>query len=151
MLKTAESCTPMHPDKICDRISDSILDECLKQDKNSRCAVETMGGHGIITVTGELTTKAYIDIRDIVNKIVGDKYGVQINIVKQSSEIANGVDIGGAGDQGIMVGYACNETEDKLPLEYALARDLNKFIFEKSIEDSKDNRGYDGKTQNNNK
>ena len=137
--KTAESVTPSHPDKICDRISDAILDACLQQDTNSRVAIETMGGHGIITITGELTTNAYVDVRKIVQKITGEKYGVQVNIVKQSPEIANGVDTGGAGDQGIMVGYATSETENLIPLEVELSRSLAKFLYEKFP--------YDGKTQ----
>jgi S-adenosylmethionine synthetase len=137
--KTAESVSPMHPDKICDRISDAILDACLKQDPDSRVAIETMGGHGIITITGELTTEAYVDMREIAKTIVGDKYGVQVNVVQQSPEIANGVDTGGAGDQGIMIGYACNETPEKLPLEVVLARNLNRFLYK--------TWPYDGKTQ----
>ena len=139
MLKTAECVSPKHPDKICDIISDAVLDDCLRQDKNSRVAIETMGGHGIITVTGELTTEAYVDVREIVRKIVDDKYGVQSNIVKQSPEISQGVDTGGAGDQGIMVGYACNENKSMIPQELYLARDLCKFIYNKFP--------YDGKTQ----
>ena len=88
-MKTAESVTPMHPDKLCDRISDAILDACLEQDPMTRAGIETMGGHGVITITGELTTKAYVDIHKIVRSIVGDKYGVQSNIVPQSPEIAH--------------------------------------------------------------
>ncbi|MFA5211415.1 MAG: methionine adenosyltransferase domain-containing protein [Patescibacteria group bacterium] len=137
MYKTAECVTPKHPDKICDIISDSILDECLKQDPNSRVAIETMGGHNIITITGEMTTNAYVDIPEIVKNIIGEKYGIQTNIVKQSSEIAQGVDTGGAGDQGIMVGYACNENESFIPQELFLARDLCKFIYKKHAEDGK--------------
>jgi len=127
----------MHPDKLCDRISDAILDACLQQDKDSRCAIETMGGHGIITITGELTTNAYIDCIDIAQRITGGKYGVQTNIVKQSPEIANGVDTGGAGDQGIMVGYACNENEEMIPQELYLARKLCKYLFKMQTEDGK--------------
>jgi len=138
-MKTAESVSPKHPDKLCDRISDAILDACLEQDPNSRVAIETMGGHGIITITGELTTKAYVDMREIAKKIVGDKYGVQVNVVQQSPEIANGVDTGGAGDQGIMVGYACNDNEDMIPQELYLARSLCKFIYHFYP--------FDGKTQ----
>lgn len=138
-MKTAESVSPMHPDKICDRISDAILDACLEQDPNSRVAIETMGGHGIITITGELTTTAYVDIREVVKSILGDKYGVQVNVVRQSPEIAQGVDTGGAGDQGIMIGYATNETPEFIPLEVALSRQLNRFIYEL--------HPYDGKTQ----
>lgn len=138
-MKTAESVTPMHPDKLCDRISDAILDACLKQDPMSRVAIETMGGHGIITITGELTTKAYVDMRSIAKRIVGDKYGVQVNVVQQSPEIANGVDTGGAGDQGIMIGYACSDNEAMIPDELWLARNLCQAIFKEFP--------FDGKTQ----
>ena len=138
-MKTAESVTPNHPDKLCDRISDALLDAILTQDPNARVALETMGGHGIITVTGEVTTTAYVNVPDVVKIIVGDKYGIQTNIVSQSPEIANGVDTGGAGDQGIMVGYACNDNEDMIPQEVYLARSLCRFIYEKFP--------FDGKTQ----
>lgn len=144
MIRTAEYVSPMHPDKICDRISDAILDECLRQDPDSRVAVETMGGHGIITITGEVTTRAYFDAREIAQKIAGSQYGVQTNIVLQSKEIAQGVDTGGAGDQGIMIGYACDETPELMPLEYMVARDLCQFIFRKTQGES---LGNDGKTQ----
>lgn len=138
-MKTAECVTPKHPDKMCDRISDAILDACLEQDPMSRVAIETMGGHGIITITGELTTKAYINAREIAQSIAGKEYGVQVNIVSQSPEIAQGVDTGGAGDQGIMVGYACNGNEDMIPQELYLARSICKYVYEKYP--------YDGKTQ----
>ena len=105
MIRTAECVSPKHPDKICDRISDAILDKCLSQDPNSRVAVETMGGHGKVFVTGEITTNAHIgEIENIVNRICEKKMDVTTNIVNQSTEIAQGVDTGGAGDQGIMVG-----------------------------------------------
>lgn len=139
MLRTAECVSPMHPDKICDRISDAVLDACLKEDPNSRVAIETMGGHGIITITGELTTKANIDIREIARKVSGYNYGVQVNVVKQSPEIAQGVDTGGAGDQGIMVGYATSETPEMMPMEVMMARRLCQFIYSSNP--------YDGKTQ----
>ena len=129
MLKTAEAVTPQHPDKICDRISDAILDACLEQDPQSRVAIETMGGHNLITITGELTTNAYVDISSVVRKIVGDNYGIQTNIVRQSPEIAQGVDSGGAGDQGIMVGYACSDNEALIPQEIYLAKDLCRYIY----------------------
>ena len=138
-MRTAEVVTPNHPDKICDRISDAILDACLEQDPNTRAAIETMGGHGIITVTGELTTKAWVDVPTIVKEVYGKDIGVQVNIVKQSPEIAQGVDTGGAGDQGIMIGYACNDNEDKVPEEYFQARKLAQFIYKEYP--------YDGKTQ----
>ena len=139
MIRTAEVVTPNHPDKICDRISDAILDACLEEDSYTRAAIETCGGHGIITVTGELTTKAYVDINSIVKEVYGKEVGVQVNIVRQSPEIAQGVDNGGAGDQGIMTGYACNENEEFVPQEYYLARKLAKFIYAYYP--------YDGKTQ----
>ena len=140
MIRTAECITPKHPDKICDRISDAILDKCLSQDPHSRVAVETCGGHGKVFVTGEVTTNAYVgDIENIVNRVCGKKMSVETNIVKQSNFIAQGVDTGGAGDQGIMVGYACNENEDMIPQELYLARDLCKKIYEYFP--------YDGKTQ----
>lgn len=139
MVRTAEIVTPKHPDKICDRISDAILDECLKQDPNTRAAIETMGGHGIITVTGELTTTAFVDIPEVVKKVYGKDIGVQTNIVRQSPEIAQGVDTGGAGDQGIMVGYACNDNDELVPQEYYLARKLARRIYA--------DYPFDGKTQ----
>ena len=139
MIRTAECITPKHPDKICDRISDAILDACLKQDPNTRAAIETMGGHGIITVTGELTTSAFVDIPEIVKSVYGQEIGVQTNIVMQSPEISQGVDTGGAGDQGIMIGYACTENDQMVPQEYYLARKLCESIYI--------NHPYDGKTQ----
>jgi S-adenosylmethionine synthetase len=138
-IRTAECVTPGHPDKICDIISDTILDACLEQDPNSRVAVETMGGHGKVFVTGEITTNADIGpLKYLVKNVCGID-NVTTNIVKQSNEIANGVDTGGAGDQGIMVGYACNENEALIPHELYLARKLAKYIYSK--------HPYDGKTQ----
>jgi S-adenosylmethionine synthetase len=139
MLKTAESISPKHPDKICDRISDAFLDACLAQDKYSRVAMEVMGGHGLITATGELTAKANISPEVIIKSVVGNNYKINVNIVRQSTEIAQGVDVGGAGDQGIMVGYACDENEEMVPQELYLARNLCKKIYEKFP--------FDGKTQ----
>lgn len=139
MYKTAESVSPKHPDKMCDQISDAILDACLRDDPLSRAAIEVMWWHGIVTVTGELTTKSYVNPRPIVDRIVGEHLGVQTNIVRQSPEIARWVDSWWAGDQGIMVGYACRETDAYMPLEYELARLLNEHIF--SL------HPHDGKTQ----
>lgn len=136
-MKTAESITPRHPDKICDRISDAILDECLRQDKESRVAIETMGGHKVINITGELTTNASLNVSEIVKEIIGDSCKIKVNIAKQSPEIARGVDKGGAGDQGVMVGYACDENEFFLPQEFYLARDLSKYIYDKYPVDGK--------------
>ncbi|MFA4942793.1 MAG: methionine adenosyltransferase domain-containing protein [Patescibacteria group bacterium] len=137
MLKTAEAVTPKHPDKICDCISDAILDACLEQDPQSRVAIETMGGHNLITITGELTTTAQIDVLDIVRGVVGDSYGIQTNIVRQSPEIARGVSTGGAGDQGIMVGYACCDNDALIPQEIYLARDLCRYIYNQHASDGK--------------
>jgi S-adenosylmethionine synthetase len=131
MIRTAESVSIGHPDKVCDQISDAVLDACLEQDPNSRVAIETLGGHGIITVCGELTTKANVNIRKIAADVYRDcgyseQVGVTVNVVEQSPEIGHGVDQDGAGDQGIMVGYACNETPEMLPLEVVLSRKLTK-------------------------
>lgn len=139
MLKTAESVSPKHPDKICDRISDAILDACLAQDPSSRVAMEAMGGHGLITVTGELTTNAKIDPETIIRKVAGKDYKINVNIVRQSPEISGGVDTGGAGDQGIMVGYACDDNDEFVPQELYLARNLCKRIYSEFP--------FDGKTQ----
>ena len=138
--KTAESVSPKHPDKLCDRISDAILDAYLAEDPNARVAAETCGGHGVVFVTGEITSTADdVDIPAIVKRIAGENVEVHTKIVKQSPEIAQGVDTGGAGDQGIMIGYACDETPEMLPREVVLSRRLNQFIYEKYP--------FDGKTQ----
>ena len=138
--RTAESVSPKHPDKLCDRISDAILDAYLKEDPNARVAAEACGGHGVVFVTGEITSSANeVDVENIVHRIAGDDVEVHTKIVKQSPEIAAGVDTGGAGDQGIMIGFACDETPEMLPREVVLARRLNQFIYKKYP--------YDGKTQ----
>lgn len=136
--RTAESVSPKHPDKLCDQISDAILDAYLSGDPASRVAVETVGGHGKVFITGEVTSQVHPEIEPIVKRIAGE-VELTVHLVKQSPEIAQGVDTGGAGDQGIMVGYACNETPELLPLEVVLSRKLNQYLFEKWP--------YDGKTQ----
>lgn len=137
-FRTAESVSPKHPDKLCDQISDAILDAYLAKDPTARVAVETVGGHGKVFITGEVTSTEHPEIEPIVTRIAG---GVEltVHLVKQSPEIAQGVDTGGAGDQGIMVGYACSETEELLPLEVVLSRSLNQYLYERWP--------FDGKTQ----
>ena len=138
-FRTAESVSPKHPDKICDQISDALLDAHLQQDPNARVAIDVAGGHGTVFVTGEVTSKATdINVAEIVRRIAGDVEVIE-HIFAQSPEIAQGVDTGGAGDQGIMVGYATSETAELLPLEVVLSRQLNQYIYEKW--------DYDGKTQ----
>lgn len=139
MIKTAEFVSPGHPDKICDFIADSILDVYLKDDKKSRVAVEVMGGHNLVMINGEVTSTSNPDIESLVKNIVGADFKIIINLVKQSPQIAQGVDTGGAGDQGIMKGYATSDTESMMPKEYELARNLCKKVYEKYP--------YDGKTQ----
>lgn len=127
-MNIAESVTKYHPDKICDSISDAIVDACLTQDKYSRVAVETIGGHGLIMLMGEITSKAGVNFAEIARKkyfaLTGQEIKVLTNIVAQSPEIRQKVDIGGAGDQGLMIGYACSENESFLPQEMYLARRL---------------------------
>lgn len=131
MIRTAEFVSPRHPDKMCDRISDAILDLCLEQDPNSRVAVETMGGHGKVFITGEVTTEAKLNDGDIkrIVKQISNIDDVTIHLETQSPEISQGVDSGGAGDQGIMIGYACNENQEYVPQEYFLARNLNRYLY----------------------
>ena len=134
MLKTAGFVSPKHVAKVCDQISDLMVDYCISIDPYSRVAVETMGGHGKITLTGEVTCSKPIDydfIKSEIQKVIGhDIFEIEFNLVQQSPEIARGVDIGGAGDQGIMVGYATSETPTFVPLEYYLANNLCKVIFQ---------------------
>lgn len=137
-FKTAESVSPKHPDKLCDQISDAILDAYLEQDPKSRVAVEAVGGHGKVFVVGEVTSSGKVDVTSIVKRLCGD-VELETRIVQQSPEIAQGVDTGGAGDQGIMVGYACHQTKELLPLETVLARKLNQHLYKLWP--------YDGKTQ----
>lgn len=139
MIKTAEFVSPGHPDKRCDYIADSILDAYLAGDPLSRVAIEVMGGHNLIAINGEVTSTAKPDVTALVQDIVGGEYKVILNIVLQSREIGRGVDTGGAGDQGIMKGYATNETESFMPIEYELARNLCQKIYAVYP--------YDGKTQ----
>lgn len=140
ITRTAEFVSPKHPDKICDQISDAILDAYLTKDPEARVAVDVVAAHGKMLITGEITSSAKtINIEKIARKFVDANMQIEINIAKQSPEIARGVDVGGAGDQGIMVGYACAENNEYLPTEYVLARNLCKYIY--------DRHAFDGKTQ----
>ncbi len=122
-----------HPDKVCDQISDALLDECLKQDKNSRCGIETVGGKGKIFITGEITTKAVINIEKTVKRVLksigySTNYEIINNIGLQSPDIALGTNdkIGGAGDNGMMFGYACRDTKQYLPTAMVILQELSK-------------------------
>ena len=141
-----------HPDKVCDQISDAILDECLKQDVNSRCGIEVMGGKGKIFVTGEVTTKAIINLENIVKRVLKDvgydtNYEIINNLGIQSADIALGTNdtVHGAGDNGMMFGYACKDTKELLPLAMVI---LQKFSMAYDELRKKDSRFLaDGKAQ----
>jgi S-adenosylmethionine synthetase len=142
-LFTSESVTEGHPDKIADQISDAILDEALKVDPKSRVAIETLVTTGLGIVAGEMTTRAYIDIPAVVRETIrqvgytraefgfdADTCGILVTIDRQSPDIAMGVDTGGAGDQGMMFGYACRETPELMPMPIQLAHRLAQRLGE---------------------
>src|ERR1043166_8548814 len=159
-LFTSESVTEGHPDKIADQVSDSILDAILAQDPMSRVACETLTTTGLVVVAGEITTNAKIDYQDVVRSTVAEigytrgKYGfdaetcaVLSSIHSQSPDIAMGVDTGGAGDQGLMFGFACNETPELMPLPIMLAHALARGLPECRRDGSLAYLRPDGKSQ----
>ena len=142
-LFTSESVTEGHPDKIADQISDAVLDKVMEQDPKGRVACETLVTTGLVVIAGEITTQCYVDFDDVARKVIRQvgydraKYGfdaetcgIMCSIKKQSADIAMGVDTGGAGDQGLMFGFACDETPELMPMPIQLAHQLTRRLAE---------------------
>jgi len=159
-LFSSESVTEGHPDKVADAISDAVLDEILKKDPQSRVACETMVTTGLATIFGEITTSAWVDLREVVRDTIkrigyteagigfdADSCGVMNAIGRQSRDIAQGVDTGGAGDQGMMFGFACDETEELMPLPITLAHRLTRALAERRRDGTLPWLRPDGKSQ----
>ena len=150
---TSEAVFRGHPDKICDQISDAILDECVKQDKTSRVAIETLIKNNLLVIAGEVTTNVVVDYKNVALKVLDDlgydnldKFNVIVEVSKQSLDIALGVDKDGAGDQGIMYGYATKESKELMPYPIVLSRNI-AIKMDELNQKYKDKFGKDGKCQ----